>query len=122
MDKKTLEELRQILSQEHDILRRQLGRIGKEDTRTPEQDDFQTMFPNYGDEQDENAQEVQSYSDTLSVERNLETSLQDAERALAKMEEGTYGVCENCGKPIPLERLRAFPAARLCTTCMEKKS
>ena len=34
--------------------------------------------------------------------------------ALRRMDEGTYGICEVCGQPIPIERLEALPSATLC--------
>ena len=43
---------------------------------------------------------------------DLRTELADVERALAKMRQGTYGICEEGGEPIPLARLRALPTAR----------
>lgn len=42
------------------------------------------------------------------------------ERALQKVDEGTYGTCENCGRPIAPERLEALPFAWLCITCQER--
>lgn len=39
------------------------------------------------------------------------------ERAAARLDEGTYGVCERCGKPIAPDRLEALPAATTCITC-----
>lgn len=50
----------------------------------------------------------------LSLLEQLEAELDDLDRALAKLEDGTYGVCEACGKEIPAERLEALPGARLC--------
>ncbi len=44
----------------------------------------------------------------------------DVERALEKIEEGTYGVCDECGEPVPLARLRALPWAIRCVRCQEK--
>ena len=49
-----------------------------------------------------------------SVGEQLETELVDVERALRKLEDGTYGTCEACGRPIGDERLAAVPAARFC--------
>ena len=43
--------------------------------------------------------------------------LQQVEQALARLEDGTYGLCERCGHPIPLERLEAVPAATYCAPC-----
>jgi DnaK suppressor protein len=52
------------------------------------------------------------------VQRNL---LETSERALAKIEAGTYGICESCGKPIGKARLQAFPRATLCVTCKQRE-
>ena len=41
------------------------------------------------------------------------------ERALERLDEGSYGWCERCGNPIPVERLAAFPSATLCVTCKQ---
>jgi DnaK suppressor protein len=43
--------------------------------------------------------------------------LTDAETALARRDDGSYGVCESCGTAIGAERLAARPAARTCITC-----
>lgn len=43
--------------------------------------------------------------------------LADAEAALARIEAGTYGVCEECDDPVPYERLEALPTARTCIDC-----
>ena len=43
-----------------------------------------------------------------------ERQLQDVERAVSRLDAGTYGTCEACGAVIPVERLEARPAARFC--------
>ena len=43
--------------------------------------------------------------------------LDEIDAAQARLAAGTFGVCEGCGKPIPLTRLRALPAARSCVPC-----
>ena len=48
---------------------------------------------------------------------SLTETLNDIDDALAKIDAGTYGVCEQCGKPIGEARLEAMPAARLCIEC-----
>ena len=48
------------------------------------------------------------------LEEGAHQTLEQIDRALAKLGEGTYGVCERCGKPIAEERLRARPWATLC--------
>jgi DnaK suppressor protein len=48
------------------------------------------------------------------LEENAEHLLEEVEHALLRIEEGTYGTCSDCGKPIPDERLEAVPWATLC--------
>ena len=63
--------------------------------------------------------------DSMNVERERDlalsaqalASVEEIDRALAKIEAGTYGVCEKCGEPIPRERLKALPHASLCVRC-----
>jgi DnaK suppressor protein len=52
-----------------------------------------------------------------TLEENSEHVLAEIEAALKRIEEDTYGVCSNCGKPIPEERLEALPWATLCIGC-----
>jgi DnaK suppressor protein len=46
----------------------------------------------------------------------------DTAQALRRMTEGTYGICEDCKKPIPLGRLRALPHARQCVRCHRRRT
>jgi RNA polymerase-binding transcription factor len=63
--------------------------------------------------------------DTLAVERERDLALSaqaraaidEIDRAVDKIHEGTYGRCENCGTAIPKERLKALPYAALCVKC-----
>ncbi len=50
----------------------------------------------------------------LSIIERVEAELADVEHALRRLDEGTYGRCEACGRPIDEARLDAIPAARLC--------
>ena len=47
--------------------------------------------------------------------------LDEIDAAQARIAAGTFGVCEGCGKPIPLARLRAMPTARSCVPCQLKR-
>jgi len=63
--------------------------------------------------------------DSLNVERERDLALsaaalaaiEEIDTALAKIDEGTYGICERCGEQIPRERLKAVPQAALCVRC-----
>jgi DnaK suppressor protein len=47
----------------------------------------------------------------------LKDALEAVEKALAKLDQGTYGICERCGKPISSARLQAMPATAYCIDC-----
>lgn len=54
---------------------------------------------------------------TTATARSLSASINDIDRALLKLGEGTYGICDECGEKIPATRLEALPATTLCITC-----
>lgn len=66
-------------------------------------------------------------SELYSVEMNMalkvheQSKLNDINKALNKLKNGTYGKCEKCNKEIPLERLEAMPSAKLCMSCEKEK-
>jgi RNA polymerase-binding transcription factor DksA len=53
----------------------------------------------------------------MTMARSLRTNLREVEHAIVKLDDGTYGRCERCGKPIGDERLDAIPWAPLCIDC-----
>jgi DnaK suppressor protein len=53
----------------------------------------------------------------IGVGRSLESGLARTERALAKLDEGSYGVCDRCGEEIAPRRLEAMPDSVLCVRC-----
>ena len=53
----------------------------------------------------------------MTMARSLRTNLREVEHAIVKLDDGTYGRCERCGKPIGDERLDAIPWAPLCIEC-----
>ncbi|MGW0855340.1 TraR/DksA family transcriptional regulator [Streptomyces sp. NPDC002690] len=57
----------------------------------------------------------------LSLAAHAQETLEQTERALARMDAGTYGLCEVCGKPIGKARMQAFPRATLCVEDKQKQ-
>jgi DnaK suppressor protein len=55
---------------------------------------------------------------TTAAARSLSESLKEIDRALAKVDSGTYGICDRCGGSIPDARLDARPAAATCVGCV----
>jgi len=120
MKKKTLEELKKKLEQEKSFLEKDLSRFADKDKRIPY--DYDARFPNPGGRpsaDDENAAEIETYDKRVALEHALETRLKEVGEALEKIKknDGSYGRCEICHKPITLARLRANPAAKTCTQC-----
>jgi DnaK suppressor protein len=67
----------------------------------------------------DNAEEWEERAATLAL---LETTWNDTRRALAKMDAGTYGVCEICQAPIAEDRLEANPSARTCLAHIDEEA
>ncbi|MEV2249045.1 TraR/DksA family transcriptional regulator [Streptomyces sp. NPDC050147] len=57
----------------------------------------------------------------MSLAANAREMLEQTERALERLDAGTYGICENCGSPIGKARMQAFPRATLCMDCKQKQ-
>lgn len=109
LDAAVVAELKEKLLAEKSRLEGELSRLGDP---TEVEGDYETKFQDIGNDEDENASEVEEYVDNVAVEGTLEAQLKDVNDALVKMEAGNYGVCEKTGEEIPLERLQAYPAAR----------
>ena len=114
LEQKILDELKAKLLEEKSALEKELSDIAKP-TGTPGV--YETKHDEIGEGADDNASEMEEYSDNFALENNLEKQLKEVSDALARMENGTYGACDNCGTQLSLDRLRAYPAARKCIQC-----
>ena len=87
--------------------------------------DFEGLLRNPGDGAGDNQADVGNANfereHEISLARKSAEVLRQSERALERMDDGTYGVCESCGGPIGKLRLQAFPRATLCMTCKKKQ-
>lgn len=63
---------------------------------------------------------TQEWSQRTAVLADVRAELADVERALARIADGSYGVCANCGKRITVARLDARPTATLCIDCARR--
>ena len=66
---------------------------------------------------EEEATESFELEKRLTLEKRIREQLAEVEHALQKFEDGTYGLCDNCGQPIDPARLEALPQASLCLNC-----
>jgi RNA polymerase-binding transcription factor DksA len=58
---------------------------------------------------------------TLGLMESESDELQEVNEALARIKDGSFGLCEGCKKPVPKARLRAIPYTRLCVDCKKKE-
>ena len=115
MDQQTADLLRERLETERGEVRRQLDDLGaRPDAEGIEDPELDEGFADAG-------QAAAERANLLTLVRSLRDTLHDVEQALARMDSGTYGLCERCGQPIGDERLEALPAARLCMTCKRQR-
>lgn len=70
--------------------------------------------PAYDDNFADSGQVAAEQGENLSLLNQLNEQLDEVDHALAKIDAGTYGLCEVCGKPIAEARLEAMPATRYC--------
>jgi RNA polymerase-binding protein DksA len=72
-----------------------------------------------GDDQADTGTKTFEREQEISLANSILERITQVERALERLDEGTYGWCERCGSAIPVERLAAFPSATLCVTCKQ---
>lgn len=116
MDKKQSLYFQKKLEEKKDRVEKELASFAKKDDYL--KGDYDAKFPDLDvQSSDENAQEVANYERNLSIEHALEIDLAGINEALAKIKNGTYGLCAKCGEPIDVKRLEIMPEAKLCIKC-----
>lgn len=105
--------LRAALEQQRENLRREIQDQGGDPDSDDAEIDVERGFA-------DSAHAAAERARTLSVMKALRANLRWVDRAITKMDLGTYGICELCGGPIGLERLEALPWAILCIDCKRK--
>ena len=112
LTKKELDDLRTRLQAEEVELQTQLTTI-EEDTFATTQSE---MVGDVGldDESADAGTATFEREKDLSIENNVRDLLQKISRALKRIETGTYGICDRCGKPIEKARVKALPYVDLC--------
>lgn len=115
MAPETLTKIKEDLLKQKAQLTGELTGIGQDVTSRRGPD-----MPDYGTENDENAQEVEQYTTNLEADKVLEKTLEDINSALKNIENGTYGICKYCGKEIEEKRLLIRPFSSSCVDCKTK--
>ncbi|HEX7464371.1 MAG TPA: TraR/DksA C4-type zinc finger protein [Actinomycetota bacterium] len=110
--KKELDDLRDRLLEEKEQLEEQLSTI-EEATFATSQSDMSGEV-SFDDENADAGTFTFERERDLSIENNVRDLLAKIGRAIVRMDEGSYGVCSRCGKPIEKARLKALPYVDLC--------
>lgn len=105
-------ELHTLIIRRRDELVREISR-GMARARS---DSFTAVAGESPDPGDEATASLVVDTDNAETRRDVR-ELRELEDALARMEDGTYGICINCGDEIPFARLRAYPGALRCVRC-----
>ncbi len=111
MDQQQLEHFRKLLQKKLDDL------LGEADKTLEDMTDMDDHFPDPTDRA------------TVESDRSFELRIRDRERklikkikkSLEKIDEGTYGICEECGEEIGIKRLEARPVTTLCIECKSRQ-
>lgn len=74
----------------------------------------------YGNHMADDASDAFEQAKELALHRHAEQLLKKVNDALERLAQGTYGICELCGKAIDPARLRALPYATLCIRCQQR--
>jgi RNA polymerase-binding transcription factor len=119
MNKKELARFRKLIEAERDRVRQNLGFIEEEiSDRTTNKASGSQGYSNHMADIGSDAMDQEQAFLHASQETEYLGQLDDA---LKRIDDGSYGVCENCQDKIPLKRLEAYLAARLCVACKAKQ-
>ena len=111
LDKKTIAKFKKLLLKQREEI---VGEVKQmvESSKEMGQDGIQDI----GDE----AANIYNKQVLLSLNENERIRLQEVDESLDRIENGTYGICEECGGPISLKRLEVRPVAKYCVPCLTK--
>jgi len=112
----TFNKLKMELQHERERLLKELDRLNSDESSLPEASQG-GLFGKKGEE----ASQVYELEKKLALKERLQSSLAEIDHALAKHDQGTYGICDKCKQPIGTDRLEVLPQASLCMNCKEHR-
>jgi RNA polymerase-binding protein DksA len=119
LDKKTLDQIKATLeSERNDLFQRQAEL--DQDSFDATQSDMTGEVGLDEDFADAGTATFERERD-LSIRNNIRDLIDQITRAIGRINEGTYGICERCGRPIDAARLKALPHALLCMDCKRRE-
>jgi len=113
-----LKKIKEKLEQDKTKIEGQLEGFAKKDKNL--KGDWDTIYPRFNNNSlEDEANEVEEYGNLLPVENTLEIELEKINKALGKIKDNKYGLCEKCKQPISSARLEVYPQAVYCQKCQK---
>jgi len=116
MNKEELKKYKEILLKNKEEIIEKLSQIAIKDS----DGDYTALHEEYGSADEDNATELADQLDKNSLINSFVKDLKQYEKALKKIENGTYGKCDYCSEEIDKKRLEYFPSALYCSSCQRK--
>lgn len=116
MDKEQMREFKQRLLEEKERLLERIGSIDESGLGSSLEDSIGELST-YDNHPADIATEVFERSKDFALREDARTRVSAIDDALRGIEEGTYGICSQCGQEIPLERLKTLPYTTMCLPC-----
>jgi len=116
MEKIDTQHFKEKLEKELEVLTVELKTIARINPSNP--NDWEPIPANFDtQEADKNevSDRIEAFDKNIALVKELETRFNNIKRALKKIEDGKYGICEETGDQIPMARLEANPSAKTCT-------
>jgi RNA polymerase-binding protein DksA len=119
LDAKALDKIRRQLEEERSGLEAQMADLEEESFRGTQSE----LTGEVGIDEDfaDAGSATFDREQALSIQNNIRDLIDQVDRALYRIQEGTYGACERCGRPIEAARLKAIPRTLLCTECKRRE-
>ena len=116
MKKDFLNKFKKILESKKSILINNILKFAKKNPNG----EYEVLPKEYGDSEDENSEEVSDMIEDDTTLTMLENEIEQIDKALDKIEEGSYGKCSKCGESIEDKRLEFNPSATHCSKCQNR--
>lgn len=110
--KKDLTDIKKLLQKEREELEKQFAEIEQSSFGTPQSEISGEV--SFDEEYADSGSFTFERERDLSLSNNIKDLMEKIDRALGRIESGTYGLCQRCGRPIEKARIKALPYASLC--------
>ncbi len=113
-----IEKFKEALLRDRERLCSESKRIARRNSEENQADEVSELA-DYDNHPADYATETFEREKDLALDRNVDDLIANIDRALGKIEAGTYGICDRCEREISRERLKALPYATFCIDCQD---